>query len=170
MGAWGLGPFDSDASLDYLDGLCDRFATVDDDAQIVAGSVDHKAVAAQIRTALLAVTSLGEDDDVWDTCVDGYTAAGLVAAARDESLSQESSGTSLLPNIHASLSGEEVSDTVGLANHCGHVALLTRQDADDLVAEARDTVRALRGLPAFAEPWTRPIEPVLAQLADALER
>lgn len=159
MGAWGHGPFDSDAALDYLGRIADTHASVDDDYDIVAGSVDHPAVTRMLR-AVMASTDLLDAAEM-------YAAAGLVAAALDPALTPASSGTRLGAALDAAATGQQLTP-LGLDAHCGHLTLLRPEDAAQLVPAARAAVSRLRQMDAWTRTWRDDITPTLDALDAAL--
>lgn len=139
VGAWGLGPFDSDTALDLFGDLAHRFAERDDDGDVVAGSVDVAAVTAELREVLGSAQTASSGDEI-------YAAAGLVAAALHPLLAdrRENSGTRLFAHLEAGVAAD-----LGLGSHCGYLALLPLEAALSLREQA---VAAVQGL-AANEGW-----------------
>lgn len=161
MGAWGYGPFDSDQALDFLAGLAGDYATIGDDDEIAAGSVDHDGVVAAAHKALAAASGPLPAGD-YDLAAGAYAVAGLVAAARDAAVPAQSGGTRLFEAIAGGGGG------LGLEAHCGYRALLRPQDAETLLEDARVAVDALASTTWWVQDWKADISPTLANLAAAL--
>lgn len=151
MGAWGFGPFDSDGALDYLGDLAGEHAKQDDEGEIDPATVDRPAVLAQLRAALAAVTvAPAENEYRTATCENAYAAAGLVAAVLAGHDAAEQSGT----RLGAALAGEVDPDPLGLAAHCGFVAVLDPDTAGTLRPDAARAVTALRDERDYVQIWT----------------
>ena len=167
MGTWGPGPFDSDGALDFLDGLAHRYATMNDDGDIDAASVDAPAVTAELRTALLAVTEPAADGEYRpQTVEDAYAAAGLVATALSP-VTPEVSGTRLFGVD----TGHDGADRLGLNHHAGHKQLLSPEAATALLPDAVAAATAIGGetdwLDLFIDRHS--VVDAVAQLTQTLE-
>lgn len=148
MGAWGTGPFDSDAALDYLGDLEDvAGATRNDADELDPASVNHGAILNELRQALGMVGESAGPGEWHDEAIP-YAAAGLVAA-RLTGQSPENTGTRLLGR----LAGETGSEDLGLDRHCGYLGLLDQASAEQLRDHAVITVAALRADQPWLDTW-----------------
>lgn len=144
MGAWGLGPFDSDSALDFLGNLADRHANIDTDYRVVPGTVNHDGVHAALAEALAAVTRPATENEYrWGTVDEAYAAAGLVAAAVTGQHTDQPAGTSLF----------EQSTGLNLDRHCGYVDLLPADKAPALLPAAVRAVTAIQSETDWLEHW-----------------
>lgn len=151
MGSWGLGPFASDHALDVLGDIADRYASVDDDGQIVPGSV-QPGVREEL-SALLAAAHEGEHQ-----ALSAYAVLGLLAAAGVHGTGAGSRGTSLF----GPAADDETDDPMDLAAHCGFVRLLERPgDLEAITANARECWAVIAG--SVPEQYAG----MVAQVADA---
>lgn len=175
MGAWGTGPFDSDNALDFLDDLARRCAEHDEDTgELIPGSVQHTKVRAALRTALREITQIDNPAGLagW-RCEAAYAAAGLVAAARTGHDPEAPSHTRLFDAMQARADGHSLAagaDPLGLASHCGNLALLDPASADALTADAVAAVRSLGQATEWLQTWKDPddVRDQLGRLEHAL--
>lgn len=160
MGAWGLGPFDSDGALDFLGDLAHRHATMKDDDgyEIDPSSVRHDAVHAALLEALTAVTRpAAEGEYRWGTVDDAYASAGLVAAALTGQHTDSPKGTSLFEQTRG----------LNLDRHCGYVDLLPTDRAVPLLPQAIAAVSAISTESDWVDHWNDP-DSIREMLTDLL--
>lgn len=123
MGAWGLGPFDSDAGLDFLGDLAATTSTVDGDYDVVPGSVNYPAVIDGIRAVFT------KDAARYGSQI--YAAAGLVNSRLYSPQAASLGGTTLF----GALAGQDTA-AVSLAAHCSYATLLDEDTATALIPDA----------------------------------
>lgn len=146
MGAWGDGPFDSDGALDYLGGLADRVAEIDEEYEIRPGTVDDDKVRTELRAVLRGPQDHWDGDNV-------YAAAGLVAAALHPELVDRSSNTGT--RLGEKFSGESTAN-LGLHGHCGYLTLIEADTALALREDALAGLQALKQNASWMGKWHNP--------------
>lgn len=129
MGAWGFGPFDSDSALDFLGHVAEKSGgKYTNEYQFIPGS---SSIAVSMLQQAMEATLPASSEWGWGAVDEAYAAAGLIAAT----------ATNIPSTRGTRLAGTQ--NDLGLSATCGYEAMLTQQQAFDLVPAAVSTMERL---------------------------